>query len=137
METAMDVLGDYDSPCGTLTLTFEDDGKVAYAYLKQGGVIVGDVWIYNRCMTPDEPEWKDRAKLPFANSRAYTSKEAHVRKLVTFDDVRVEWRDADPYPVACVYLFGDLVATVGVGDKPGYSVFAAKDGPLAKRLAVE
>ena len=34
--------------------------------------------------------------------------------------------------MASIFLFGELVATVGLNEKPGYSRFASKDGPLAK-----
>jgi hypothetical protein len=132
MEPVNDVLGDFASPCGVFKLTFDDDGKVAYAYLKQGRTILGDVWVYNRCPTPDQPEWKDRTKVPFANSKAYVKEDGHLDEPVTLDDIKVDWQYADEQPKAHVYLFGDLVAIVGVGDKPGYSRFASKDGPLAK-----
>ena len=107
METANDILADFVSPCGLFQLTFEDDGKVAYAYLKQGNAIVGDVWLYNRCPTPEEPEWKDRTKMPFANSRAFTRDEGHFRKSVALDDIRVEWQYENEQPTACLYLCGE------------------------------
>lgn len=45
-----------------------DDGGVAYAYLlNEIGAIVDDVWLYNRCASPSEPEWKEPGKMPFAN----------------------------------------------------------------------
>jgi hypothetical protein len=34
MEPANDVWGDFISPCGEFKLTFDDDGRVAYLYLK-------------------------------------------------------------------------------------------------------
>lgn len=134
---AADVIGDYASPCGRFKLAFDDDGKAAYAYLKQGKTILGDVWVYNRCLTPDEPEWKDRTKLPFANCKTYMTEEGRLCKPVALNDIRVEWQYAGEQPTAYVYLFGDLVAKVGVGDKPGYSRFAARDGPLAKVLVID
>jgi hypothetical protein len=137
MEPANDVIGDYMSPCGGFKLTFDDNGKVAYAYLKQGNTLVGDVWVYNRCLTPDEPEWKDRTKMPFANCKPYTKAEGQLESPVALDDIGVEWKYAGERAMAYVYLFGNLVASVGVGDKPGYSRFAAKSGPLAKLLVLE
>jgi len=44
---------------------FEDDGKVAYAYRLDNGKIVADVWLYNRAVAPEAPEWRDRSKAPF------------------------------------------------------------------------
>jgi hypothetical protein len=61
----------FQSPKSTVHLTFEDDGKVAYAYLKKDNEIVGDLWLYNRCKTPVKPEWKDKKNIPFANSKEY------------------------------------------------------------------
>src|ERR687898_201513 len=52
---------------------FEDDGKVAYAYLLDDGRIVADVWLYNRAAAPEAPEWRDRSKAPFLNPRGFTS----------------------------------------------------------------
>jgi hypothetical protein len=137
MEPVNDVIGDFASPCKAYTLTFDDDGKVAYAYLKKGKTILGDVWVYNRCPTPVEPEWKDRNKLPFANCQAYTADGGHLKKPVTLDDISVEWENVDDQPKAYVYLFGDLVASVGIGERPGHARFALRDGPLAKRLVIE
>ena len=136
MNNPNDILIDFVAPCGSFSLTFDDDGKVAYAYLKQSGAVVGDVWIYNRCSTPDEPEWKDRSKAPFANPKAYTKVQGCVNRAINPDDVQVQWQYEGGGPRALLYLFGELVAAVGVGDKPGFSRFAAKDGPLAKLLVV-
>jgi hypothetical protein len=136
MGNVTDLIADCASPCGAFKLTFDDDGKVAYAYLKKGNAIVGDVWLYNRCPTPEVPEWKDRTKLPFANCKAYMREEGYLTKPVALDDIRVEWQYAGEVPTAWVYLFGELTALVGVGDKPGCCRYASRDGPLAKVLSV-
>lgn len=136
MKSANDILGNFSSPCGGFTLTFDDDGRVAYAYLKQGDMVVGDVWIYNRCKTPDEPEWRDRTKIPFANCKPYVKNDGHCLPS-TLNDISVKWAFEDELPKAFVYFLGDLVAVVGVGDKPGHSMFASKNGPLAKVLALQ
>jgi hypothetical protein len=128
---------DFTSPCGTYTLTFDDDGKVAYAYLKKGRAILGDVWLYNRCETPDRSEWSDRGNLPFANCRSYMEDEGRIQEPVSLEDITVEWKYTGERPIAFVYLFGDLFATLSEGEKPGYSRFASKDGPLAKRMVLE
>jgi hypothetical protein len=129
----------FTSPRGGYVLTFEDDGKVAYAYLKTGhsGAIVGDVWLYNRCPTPPNPEWTDRSNIPFANSKEYTSEEGCLQREVGPDDVRVDWEYEDDKPVAYVYLFEDLVGVVGVGDKPGYARHATRSGRLARVMEFE
>jgi hypothetical protein len=134
MEPVNDVIGDFCSPCGGFKLTFDDDGKVAYAYLKKGHAIIGDVWLYNRCQTPEQSEWKDRKNLPFANCKGYMSEEGRLERPVTLDDMTVNWEYVNAEPRAYVYIFGELWALVGVGDKPGRSRFASRDGPLAKMM---
>lgn len=132
-----DLVIDFLSPCGEYCLTFEDDGKVAYAYLKFGDSIVGDVWLYNRCVTPTEPEWKDPSNIPFANPRGYVTDEAEVAVLIGSEDINVDWEYEDGKAVAYVYVFEDLYGVIGLDDKPGYARFAAKDGPLARVMVIE
>jgi hypothetical protein len=132
-----DVLAEFNSPCGEFKLTIDDDGKVAYAYLKKGITILGDVWLYNRCSTPEQPEWVDRRNLPFANCREFTTEEGRFDQAIALDDTQVEWEYEDGLPRALVYVSRRLVATVGVNDKPGYCRFASKDGPLAKVLVAD
>jgi hypothetical protein len=133
----VELMVDFTSPCGAFTLTFDDDGKVAYAYMRKGKAILGDVWLYNRCETPDRSEWSDRSKLPFANCTGYMKDEGRVQEPVSLEDVTAEWEYTGERPKAFVYLFGDLVASVSEGEKPGYSRFASRDGPLAKRMVLE
>jgi|SRR6516162_6183373 hypothetical protein len=137
MEPANDVMGDFVSPCGEFKLTLDDDGKVAYAYLKRVPTILGDVWLYNRCATPHEPDWKDPRNLPFANCQEFMLEEGRFDQAVALADIRVDWHYAGGQPKALVYLLGRLVASVGVNDKPGYCRFASKDGPLAKVLMAD
>src|SRR5271157_5368984 len=136
MEPLNDVIGDFTSPCGLYMLTFDDDGKVAYAYLKKGNAILGDVWVYNRCPTPDQSEWKDRGNLPFANCKGYMKDEGRVNTPVILDDINVEWEYAGGQVRAFVYICGDLVACVGLGEKPGFARYASRDGPLAKLMVI-
>lgn len=128
------LIADFVAPNADFKLTFDDDGRVAYAYLKHLDTIVGDVWIYNRCEAPDRPEWRDRTKSPFANPSAYTLPGGDRHDPVALGDIRVRWGPDDGHVTADIYIRGDLVASVGDGEKPGRSKFAAKDGPLAKRL---
>jgi hypothetical protein len=128
---------DFTSPCGGYRLTFEDNGKVAYAYLKNPDRVVGAVWLYNRCPTPDVSEWKDRANIPFANCKGYMSEEGHLTAHITADNINVDWEDEDDQPVAYVYVFEDLFGVVGVNDHPGYARHALKDSPLARVMEIE
>ena len=118
-------------------LTFADDGKVAYAYLKKDDKMVADVWLYNRCQTPKTPEWTDGSKIPFANCKGYMSEEGRMTREVEEEDVLVDWENDKNGPVAYVYLFENLYGVLGVGDKPGYARYAIKNSPLAKVMDIE
>jgi hypothetical protein len=112
------MLKHFKSQDGIFSLTFEDDGKVAYAYLKQGLEIVGDVWLYNRCGAPDKSEWADKNNLPFANCAEFIATGGHVTRPITLDDINVSWEYEDEVPVAYIYVFGDLYGVVSVGENP-------------------
>ena len=132
-----DLILNFKSPTDSFILTFEDNGKVAYAYLKQEKKIVGDVWLYNRCLTPEIPEWKDRENMPFANSKEYMSEDGKISRDVVIEDVLVDWEEEEQGSVAYIYLFEDLYGVVGVNDKPGYARFATKDSPIARVMDIE
>jgi hypothetical protein len=128
----------FQSPKPLVYLTFEDNGKVAYAYLKKNDEIVGDVWLYNRCKTPVEPEWKSKDNLPFANSKEYVTGEGCLEKSIKKENILVDWDiDENGEPLAYIYLFENLIGVVGVGDKPGYAMFAKKNSPIAKVIEIE
>ena len=131
------VMLDFRSPCAQYSLVFEDDGKVAYAYLKQAGAIVGDLWLYNRCPAPPDPEWHDRTRIPFALSRAYLAEGGTLSRAVGATDVLVKWAYEGETPVAYVYVFEDLLGVVGFGDKPGYARYAVKDSRLARVMQID
>ena len=78
----------FESPCGRYQFRFDDDGKVAYGYLLENDSIIGDVWLYNRCSTPDKPEWKDKANIPFANCLPYAREEDRVQTEITAEDLK-------------------------------------------------
>lgn len=127
----------FKSHLNSYTLTFEDDGKVAYAYLKKENICVGDVWLYNRCQAPTSPEWNDPNNIPFANPKKYIVENSRMTKNVTMNDVLVSWEEDIQGLVAYIYIFEDLYGVVGINDKPGYARFASKDGPLAKVMDIE
>ncbi|MBX5268672.1 hypothetical protein HJB99_08290 [Rhizobium sp. NLR17b] len=118
------------------TLVFEDDGRVAYAYLlNSDSRIVSDVWLYNRCPTPATPEWDDPTKAPFANSAEY------VRQGVTFapvekpDEISVLWtEEKNGVTKALLFIRGEFHASMIENAKPGWSKLASKDGPIARAL---
>jgi hypothetical protein len=122
-----------DGPSG-YSAVFEDDGKVAYAYLLENGRIVADVWLYNRVATPEEPEWRDRSKAPFLNPRGFSSGEP-FRPAASEAEVRFSWsRDAAGQNTLSVFIRGDFHAMLTPGSKPGWSRLARRNGPLASVL---
>jgi hypothetical protein len=116
---------------GRCAVLVEDDGRVAYAYLLDpDGVVCGDVWLYNRCEAPLEPEWRNRGLAPFANPVGYAVAAPLFPLPQTGSEIQVEWSGDH----ADVMVDGTLVARLAQGLRPGFSIQALKDGPLAKVL---
>ena len=120
---------------GEYAAVFEDDGRVAYAYLCKGRDIVGDVWLYNHGTAPVEPEWEDPSRMPFANPREFTN-HGLFEPVKDASEVGFEWSEGDP-PALLIFIRGDLFAKLIPGSKPGWSKLAIKDGPLALVLPEE
>lgn len=120
---------------GKYAIVIEDDGRVGYAYLvDSGGTICGDVWLYNRCPAPDEPEWNDPGNAPFANSLAYVQSCAEFPFPNSSADIDINWDREDGACSARIFIQKKLVGVVRNGAKPGWALLAKKDGPLAKSL---
>lgn len=111
---------------------FEDDGRVAYAYLQDGHGIVADVWLYNHGIAPSEPEWRDPSKMPFANPQGFASEDL-IKPVNNKTDVQFQWaHDQDESSVAVnILIRGEVFGRLVAGSKPGWSKMAIKDGPLA------
>jgi len=124
-----------DSTTG-YSVFFEDNGRVGYAYLRDpAGTFVGDVWLYNRCETPEDPEWRDREKLPFANPAGFARDHGDFAPVNDASEVTVTWVPPTANKVrACVFVRGELFGVLEDGAKPGWARPARKDGPLAKVL---
>lgn len=133
MADTMACEGKFTSSETGYSLVFEDDGRVAYAYLLDPiGEIVSDVWLYNRGGTPAEPEWQRPELAPYANPAGYCVAHDDFRPVDDIKEVDVEWGSADDGTVkADVYLRDELFAIVAEGVEPGWCRFALKDGPLA------
>lgn len=128
----------FSSDDGRCAVVVDDDGRVAYAYLLDAeGRICGDVWLYNRCPTPKEPEWTDRDKAPFANPEAFVDTTKEFPLPDSADDVSVAWGRHDDACEARVFIRGRLAAKLVSGAKPGWSVLARQDGPLANVLSLD
>jgi hypothetical protein len=118
------------------SVVVEDDGRVCYAYLlSPEEQIVGDVWLYNRCEAPVEPEWTDRTKAPFANPRRFIQDPPGFRLPSGEEEVAIRWTESAPGTRVAEVLIGDLIiGRLRAGQKPGWALAAAKDGPLARAL---
>jgi hypothetical protein len=118
------------------SIIFDDDGRVAYAYfLNYERKIVGDVWVYNRCETPAEPEWTEKDRAPFVNSAGYVASHKHFEPVADGSDVKVNWQRGDEGQlIACIFIRKQLAAILAAGQQPGWSTLAAKDGPLARTM---
>lgn len=113
---------------------FEDDGRVAYAYLLYEDEIVADVWLYNSAATPERPEWRDPSKAPFMNPLGFTSNE-QFPPVTDETEVAFSWsREATGQTTLRVFIRGDYHALLVPGSKPGWCKLAAKNGPLASVL---
>ncbi len=127
--------GKFLNPNSGYSVVFDDDGRVAYAYLlNQRDAIVGDVWLYNRCASPSEPEWKDPDRMPFANPVGFVKANEDFSPVKDISEVRVQWGSSGGAVKADLFIHDDLFAILVEGEKPGWSILAAKNGPLAKVL---
>ena len=110
---------------------FEDDGRVAYAYLLNENRIVSDVWLYNRIAAPQEPEWRDRSKAPFANPQGFAASEPFP-PVASEAEVAFAWsRGTEGQVILRVFIRGSYHAALVPGRKPGWCRLALRDGPLA------
>src|SRR5438046_3121601 len=129
----MAFLQQFDCPNSSFSVVIDDDDRVAYAYLLKEGDMCGDVWLYNCNMAPEEPEWRDPSKAPFANPQEFTADDP----LRITDTANIYWawiKDNDNLQRAEIYLGEQLLAVLAPGAKPGWCKNARKDGPLAKVL---
>ena len=132
--TRTSFLARFGEPDTGFALIVEDDGKAAYAYLLQGDRIVGDVWLYNSAAPPNEAEWRDPSKLPFANPSGYVRAD-RVEPVRDESRIAVSWAFAhDALKEARLFIDGTLWAVLRPRVKPGWCRMAARPGPLAKPL---
>ena len=132
----VDILFDFNCPDENFKIRIDDDGQTAYAYVMKNDEICGDVWLYNRCETPAEPQWTSPDNLPCPNSAEYVNEESYSILPVEEDDFDIDYDlDKDSNLVrAYIYIKGKLIASIAEGDEPGYSNLVSKSGPIAKNL---
>lgn len=115
------------------SIIFDDNGRVAYAYLiSPENKIVADVWLYNCCKSPSSPEWKYPKKMPFANPIEYVKDEIGFSPVRDKSEINVKWELKEDIMKAYLFIRGELFAVVAEGSKPGWSNLAKKNGPIAK-----
>jgi hypothetical protein len=124
------------SPDGRYVCIIEDNGVVAYAYLMQDKKILSDLWLYNQAATPEFPEWKNRTSPPFLNSAEYVDEHRMSAPIMTSSQVRVDWHfdQARELVGIEIWLHGIHYGRLTLTSKPGATLAAKKDGPLAKRF---
>ena len=108
----------------------EDDGRVAYAYLRVDGEIVGDFWLYNVGPDPVSVDWGDRDALPFCNPASYCAHE-RMPRLRADAAVTCEWYEDG----VLLRVDGELWARLEHGSRPGWSRGARMPGPAALPLS--
>jgi hypothetical protein len=133
-----DIFADFINPDSGYQVVFEDNGRVAYGYLLDAAEkIIADVWLYNRCETPREPEWQTPEMLPFANPMEFAKDHSGFTPVEDASEVIVGWIPlSDDRMRAIISIRGDVFGIMENGTEPGLSLMAAKDGPLAKVLEV-
>ena len=126
----------FDHTDGQHACIIEDDGTVAYAYLLRRNEVVADLWLYNQAPTPSYPEWKDRSKMPFLNSKEYVDMLRMAHPIISTEEVTIHWIDGSPAVAIqlSLSLHGQLYGLLASGTKPGWTIAASKDGPLARVL---
>lgn len=82
------------------------------------------------------PEWHDRPKLPFANSKEFVKKE-NFTGANKIEDISIEWSTVENKVAAKIYLKTKLIGILVADNKPGWAYMARKEGPLAKVLDFE
>jgi hypothetical protein len=122
-------------PQSDLEAVFEDDGRVAYAYVVKDRRILADVWVYNRAPAPAQPEWKDRERAPFLNPRDYVTDDAdRFEPAASEKDLALEWVSEGTDRIVVLKVRGKVAAKLGPGMRPGFATLARRDGPLARVL---
>jgi len=129
MRRADDLVRVCAEPAGTRAVIIEEDGVVAYAYLRDGDALVGDVWLYNVGADPASVDWHDPALMPFCNPAAYCG-DAPLPRLRDDAVVKCRWSAQG----VLVVVDGVPWALLERDARPGWSRNARVAGPLARPL---
>jgi hypothetical protein len=117
------------------SLIIDDDGMVSYAYLLEGEEIIADVWLYNQAKTPDLRIWDSLEEIPFLNTAEYVNEDIIISPLSDPKDIFIKWEFKNEIlEQVSIFIKDQLSAILKPGSKPGWSICAKKDGPLARVL---
>jgi hypothetical protein len=130
-----DITIEFKNTIHGMSAIFEQDSKVAYAYLLEQEEFVSDVWLYNVDYTPQNPEWKDRlCDMPFRNSVKYVSSPG-FKPVIDSSEIHVKWiENNDGTIIVNIFVRGELMGILQKDCKPGWSKMASSDSPIAKVL---
>ncbi len=129
-----------DHPTEPVTFNFHDDCRTGYAYLHSERKVVADVWLYNRSETPVVPDWDERGRMPmpYRNCARFAKPELVFALPESEDDINVRWiKDAAGRVGALVLFRNQVIGELFIGDMPGRSIMALKDGPVAHVMRIE
>ena len=110
----------------------EDDGKVGYAYCVAKDGVDGFVWLYNVAEPPASLEEQGGKAAPL-NPPTYV-RDVIFHPPQSETDIGFNWVFREGVWECGIYIRSKLHAIVGKGDRPGWCVLAAEDGPLACTL---
>ncbi len=112
-------------------LWIDDDDQVCYAYLLDAEKIYAEVWLYNR---GSSPEWFEEPRGSPPRNPAQFVGDVQFTLPESADDFSAQWWHTGGVLYARVFIRKALVGILAPGTKPGWSIMAKKDGPVAKVL---
>jgi hypothetical protein len=119
-----------------ISAIFEQNNRVAYAYLLLEDTIVSDVWLYNIDYSPELPEWKDSScEMPFRNAAQYVWQKT-FQPINKSSEVAMIWIEEQNVIIGAeIFVRDELLGVLLNGHKPGWSKLALVDNPIAKSLS--
>jgi hypothetical protein len=114
------------------SVIIEDDNRVAYAYLLEDDIVIGDVWLYNQTEAPSNQEWKEQ-DMPFLNPLKFIKTDISILPINYANEVSCKWcEDIDGKVEVVISIRNSIIAKISSGSNPGWSTIVSQDGPLAK-----
>lgn len=122
----------FDSPNKLDAVVIHSDERTVWAYLHTPDGIASDVWLFNLEAAPNEIE-AERDRPPLNAARYCTPEAAPIIEYPYDVELHLAYGDENLVSVEIV-VHGRRLARLAVGAKPGWSRFAAVDGPCARKL---